>query len=255
MKIGLQTYTIKKLIKSYHGLDDTMKTVNEMGIKHIELAYDYLKFPYEISSAVKIREIANKHNIEIISIQIRYATIMKDFDKAIEYIKALGAKYITVSLIDLRLMFKGEEGILTFCSRMNELYDRAAAYGIIVGHHNHHYECLKYNNKSVLDIMIENFKGEFALDTYWLQRGGINHLVILEKLKGRVSIMHLRDYKIKFSKLDLLGTDTEIGNGNLPFAEIIAKASQCGVKYGMIEQSTKTPLDSLKTSLNTINNL
>lgn len=255
LNIGLQTYTIRELIKNPEAMKKTFKEVSEKGIKHIELAIDYLKMPYSEETFKTIKEISGNFNIDIPSCQVRYNTVIKDYDKAVRIFKILNAKYLTISLIDLKLLLKGYDGIVRFSENLNALKEKFDHDGIVLGHHNHHYEFLRYEGKSVLEIMAEHYRGEFVLDTYWTARGGGNHLVILEKLKGRVSIMHLRDYKIKFSKFDLLGTDTEAGSGNLPFTEILKKAEECGVKYGMIEQSTKTPMDSVTNSLNFLKSL
>lgn len=250
MEYGLQTYTIKKLIKTPEAMNKTMKEISELGIKYVELAVDYLKMDFSVKTAEIIRDITNKYGIKIISIQIRYKTVIKDFALTMQIIKILGVNYITNSVIDFKLLMKGVNGVIEYCSLLNELILKCKPYGVTVAHHNHHFEFLKFDGIRVFDIMSEYFKGEFVLDTYWLQRGGGNHLVMLKALSGRVSIMHLRDYKIKYKLFDLRGTDCEIGKGNLPFPEIIQCATECGVKYGMIEQSTETPIESVTTSYN-----
>jgi sugar phosphate isomerase/epimerase len=255
LEFGLQTYTIKKLIKNPASLDKTLGEIAGYGISNIELAVDYLKFPFEIKTAELIASAAEKHGIKVVSCQIRYNTVIKDYDKAVAFFKALKCNYLTISVIDIRLLLRGEAGIREFAERLNALSEKLKLDGITLGHHNHHFEFLRYDGRMVLDMLVEYFKGEFVLDTYWVQRGGGNHIVLLQKLKGRVSIMHLRDYKVKFKKFDLVGSDTEIGEGNLPFKEIVKKASECGVKYGMIEQSTKTPLESVKTSITALKGL
>ncbi|MGI6701802.1 MAG: sugar phosphate isomerase/epimerase family protein [Christensenellales bacterium] len=254
-EIGLQTYTVKKLITTPKTLKETFLLIADKGVKHIELAIDYLKFPYTEDTFRLIKDTADQCGIATVSCQIRYNKVIKDYDKTVKIFNILDAKNLTISVIDIKLLLKGYEGIKAFCNNLNALYDRLSLDGISLGHHNHHYEFINLDGTTVMDIMADNFKGKFVLDTYWIARGGVNHLVLLEKLKGRVDILHLRDYKLKFKKFDLLGTDAEAGAGNLPFKEIIGKAIQCGAKYGMIEQSTSEPLESLTKSYNYLTKL
>ena len=75
-------------------------------------------------------------------------------------------------------------------------------------------------------FMTEHSSVDFALDTYWTRRAGGDILDLLEALKGRVILMHLRDFAGK--------ADCEIGRGSIPFKEILGAAEQAGVRYGMI---------------------
>jgi sugar phosphate isomerase/epimerase len=64
MKIGLQTYTCRSVMKNEQEIDKTFALISGMGIKHIELAVDYLKMPFTQKTAALIAKIANNHGIE-----------------------------------------------------------------------------------------------------------------------------------------------------------------------------------------------
>jgi sugar phosphate isomerase/epimerase len=249
MKIGLQTYTCRSVMKNEQEIDKTFALISGMGIKHIELAVDYLKMPFTQKTAALIAKIANNHGIETASCQIRYNTAAKDTKFTAEFMHILGAEYVSNSVIDLSLLKKGKEGVLRYCEQLNRLDEKLKQQGIFLSHHNHHYEFLKFEEKTVLELMRQNFSGLFTIDTYWCQKGGGNILTLLEDFRGRVPILHLRDYKLKPTGLVFGGgTDCEAGKGNLPFMQILEKAKWAGVKFGMIEQSTKTPIESIKSS-------
>ncbi len=252
MVVGLQTYTIKSLLKKEQSIDAAFSEIAKLGITNIELAVDYLKFDFSVKGLDLISKYLTKYNIKVWSMQIKYSTIIKNVENTVAVLRAFDCNYITISVIDMKVFIKGVQGVQDYVRKANELVDIFAPYGITIGHHNHHMEFYKFEGKTVFDMLIESYKGEFVLDTYWIQRGGANHLELLDRLKGRVSIIHLRDYKLelKIQKFDFIGKDTYIGGGNLPFALIMKKAEECGVKYGMIEQSTKTPLESVTLSYN-----
>jgi sugar phosphate isomerase/epimerase len=75
----------------------------------------------------------------------------------------------------------------------------------------------------------------------------------MEKLSGRVDILHLKDLKVFHNAAGSIeGTMTEIGNGNLWWDGIMATAEKIGVKSYVVEQDRnfidEDPFKSLKVS-------
>ncbi len=260
MEYGLQTFTVRALMKSESELDALFLKLGEFGINFIELAADYIKFPFKSETANMLRRICDKNGIKIASAQIKYKTVADDYDNCGECMNILGAKIVTNSVIELGILKsgdteKGMDAVLRYCETLNTHNEELKKRGLTLAHHNHHYEFLKFGNKNVLEILAENYAGMFALDTFWCQKGGGNVLTLLEKLSGRVPLMHLRDFKVEPFNLFSGGKDSEVGKGNIPFREIIEKAKQTGVEYGMIEQNTKTPLESVEYSAKTVSGI
>ena len=85
----------------------------------------------------------------------------------------------------------------------------------------------------------------FVLDTYWVQHGGGDVIAWMNKLAGRIDILHLKDMAMADKQYI-----TEIGQGNLNFDGIIETAEKIGVKHYVVEQDTcpGDPFDSLKIS-------
>ena len=89
------------------------------------------------------------------------------------------------------------------------------------------------------------------MDTYWVQNAGGDVCKWIEKLAGRIDILHLKDMGIKKDEEGYaISFITEIGNGNMNFADIIKTAEKAGVKYFCVEQDTcpGDSLDSVKFS-------
>jgi len=246
MQIGLQTFTVRKLLHSPKVIDQVFSHLAKLGLNNLELAVDYLKFPFTVEQARWIRSLADKHGLRVRSCQIKYATAAADIPATIAYMRELGANILVNSTIDLNRM-NSRDGLLRYCEMLDELNYRLG--DITLAHHNHHYEFLRMEEGNVLSFMAANSTVDFALDTYWCQRGGGNVLVLLEELRGRVPVMHLRDFTITKRGLITGGTDCEIGRGNIPFPAVLRAAQAAGVRYGMIEQKTKTLLESVRISL------
>ena len=91
-----------------------------------------------------------------------------------------------------------------------------------------------------MDMLVEGLDPDttsFVLDTYWVQHGGGDVRYWIEKLAGRVDILHLKDMK-RVLRNDNVQQITEVGNGNLSWDLILDTAKKTGVKYYVVEQDT-----------------
>ena len=93
----------------------------------------------------------------------------------------------------------------------------------------------------------------YCIDTHWMQSGGKNPAEYILKAKGRVPIVHFKDYKI------VGGADPieqvckafgEVGEGNLDWPKIIEACRATEVRACIVEQDIcpRDPFDCLKTS-------
>ena len=244
MQIGLQTFTIRELLTS-ESLNQTFKQVAGMGIHNLELAVDYFPMPFTLETAKAVRAAAEQHGLYIRSCQIKYPTSSVDTALTIAYMQELGAQILTNSVIDLKLLTLGRPGLRRYCEKLDRLKEQLAPAGIALAHHNHHFEFKRVAGQAALLFMAEHSSVDFALDTYWTRRAGGDILALLGQLKGRVLLMHLRDFAGK--------ADCEIGRGDIPFGDVLRAAESAGVRYGMIEQKTKTPMESVNISLQGVN--
>jgi len=237
---GLQTFTIRKLLAP-ETLGEAFSQVAAMGIENLELAVDYLPMPFTLDTARAVRAAADKHGLHVRSCQIKYPTSSSDIPLTIAYMQELGAQILTNSVIDLKLLARGRPGLLRYCDMLDRLKEQLASAGITLAHHNHHFEFRRVGGQIALLFMAEHSRVDFALDTYWTQRTGGDIPALLDALRGRVPLLHLRDCRGK--------KDCEIGCGSIDFAEVLRAAEVAGAQYGMIEQKTKTPLESLTVSM------
>ena len=129
--------------------------------------------------------------------------------------------------------------VKAFIEKANIIGEKAAKHGMKFTYHNHSHEFFRWENgKTTMDMLVEGLNPDntsFVLDTYWVQYGGGAIRYWIEKLAGRIDILHLKDMRILWSK-DQPATPkiTEIGNGNLNWKLILetAKKMRCEVLCG-----------------------
>ena len=98
---------------------------------------------------------------------------------------------------------------------------------------------------------------------HWIHRAGQDPVKWIEKLEGRVELVHLKDYRIKTPDLSYFNMDkffncvqfAEIGEGLLDFHRIIAACERSAVQYMPIEQDDtygRDPFESLQISMDNL---
>ena len=108
-------------------------------------------------------------------------------------------------------------------------------------------EFQKKDGKIILEHIADRIPKEhmgFTLDTFWVQAGGGDPAYWLERLSGRVPVIHLKDYAYG-KKMAVLG------EGNINFDRVFEKAEAAGTKYMLVEQDDcngEDPFDCLKRS-------
>lgn len=253
-QFSVQTFTIREYLKNEKRMAFAIRELSAIGIRSLEAA----RLNFNLSTAHVFKRLCDAHDVKIGSSQIKFDKIQDHFDEIVKIHKLWGCRNTAVSVLPLKYLMKKEEGLKAFAVLLNQLGERLRAHQINLLFHHHHFEFLKFNGRTGLELLLEHTKPEnvgLVLDTYWIQRSGKTPQDLIEKYAGRVKVIHLRDYKLKFSKLDLLPTDCEIGNGNLDFKKIIQTAISSGVEYMAIEQNAKDPFNSLKTSIENIKGL
>ena len=96
---------------------------------------------------------------------------------------------------------------------------------------------------------------QFELDLYWVQMGGGSPLEWIEKVRGRMEVVHFKEMN---GSRESRGVIAPIGKGNMNWSALMAACDDIGVKYAMIEQDNAVEqgsLDCMFYSLNTLKRL
>ena len=238
-EFGIQIFSVREHFKDEEGIKHAFPVLAEMGYKSIHTAgtYDFI-------SPEKFREYADACGIEICGTHYDYNRIKNDVEGTIRYHEILGTKNIGIGGMPMDIR-ASDEKTFAFIDEFNSFAKIYSERGFKLTYHNHAFEFRKMSDgRTVFDHLIEKLDPEtssFVFDTYWAQFGGVNVLEMIERLKGRIDILHLKDMEILVDTSDpKRGTVTtpsiaEIGAGNINFAEIIPLAEKCGVKYFVTE--------------------
>lgn len=231
MKIAAQLYTLRDYIGTKEDMDQTFKRVKEMGYDVVQMsgmgAVDEVKATY-------IKELAQKHSLEICVSHISYEQLTTELDAIIDYHKQWDCSHIGIGSMPKEL--RTEEGYAQFIKEANAIGDELAKHDMTFVYHNHAFEFEKYEGKSGMDMLVEGFNNnvQFLLDLYWVQAGGASPVAWINKLAGKLDIVHFKDMGIKDNKPYF----AEVGNGNLQWQDIYEACQKAGVKYAAVERDS-----------------
>jgi len=236
--IGLQLYTIRSLTMENESCTDAIAAVRDIGYGCVQLAGN-------LETVERTAEVSAKLGIPVAGILVNLKMCEEDRERLFAAARLCGAEDIGISS-----SITTAEEAMDLITRVNRFAAVAKREGFRFSYHNHSNELIRTAcGKTVFDLLIEGFDPEtvdFMPDTYWLQHGGADVRAYLERLAGRVRILHLKDMKRTVDG----PTFAEIGQGNLNFAGILETAKKIGVTHYIVEQDKcdGDPLDSARIS-------
>lgn len=250
-KVYLQTYSLGSAMR-----DDFMgslEKVSQIGYTGVEFAGGYGDM-----EAGKLKTYLNQLDLDPISTHVGLEMI----EGQLPYLAELGVQYV----ICPGTSFPSYERTLEVAAELNRLGKLAAEYGLKVGYHNHTHEFAKFNDKYILDIIMENTDPEYVLiqlDVGWATCAGIDVPAYLVEHSGRIQAIHVketnqvfgvqkeRDYS-KFAKdengqpiipqevlderLAIKKSDCPTGEGIIDWQNICDVAKENGAKVFIIER-------------------
>jgi len=252
-EVGLQIYTVRDKMETPDTYLDAMKKIREIGYTHIQTAGKVTT----VEEAEFYKKCADEAGLKICGTHFDWKIITGDFDLALRIHEILDTKNMGIGSMPGGETRTKKDALLAFIDTANEIGHKLSKYGMKFTYHNHHFEFAKIEGKTVMDYLIDGFDPKstsFVLDTCWLQYGGYDVRKMLERLAGRVDILHLKDLVVfaPENKVDI----TEVGNGNINFEDIVPLAEKIGVKDFVVEQdrnfATGDSMESIATSYNYI---
>ena len=252
MPIAVCGYTVR-----YHGfnkeqVESTYKKIAEMGYDGPEgsLGRRYMSVEEDLA-------LLNKYGLKVCD---AYGDLTKP-DEAMENASKYGVKVFGIGAIPGEMMISAD-GFKAYADRMNELAKPFEGTGFRLQYHNHSQEFRNFpelNGKTGYALLIENTNPDviaFQLDTHWTAAAGADPAAWIRKLKGRIPIVHFKDYAIDNYSYDVgLGNVikrfAEIGQGNINWTAVKEACEFAGVEWYSVEQdrSYMNEFDSLKISI------
>ena len=248
MKTAIQLYTLRN--EAAADLEGTLRALRDAGYDGVELAGLYGR------SGDEMRSLLEKYSLEPISAHIGLDSIEKP--GVLEEYEKTGIRYAVIPMTSKPT----DQTKAEFLSRIVSAVNKISSYGFTPGYHNHTYEFeISFDGEKWHDTVMNAIPDAMAeLDLCWLRVGGGDPAEYIERYKGRVDLLHIKDFVGKgylakpngdapavplTSGLDF--DQRAVGDGVLDLDGIVKTAEKCGTKWLIVEldspQSGTTALE------------
>lgn len=242
-QVAAQLYTCRDLLKTPPDIAQTLRKVRAIGYTAVQVS-GVGPIPEE-----ELNKILDGEGLVCCATHEGGDTILNNPDAVVERLHKLRCGF-TAYPYPAGIDFTNRESIAQLISKLNAAGKIMAEAGIVLCYHNHNHEFRKLDGKTILERIYEGADPRWLQgepDTYWVHHGGGDVVEWCEKLKGRLPLIHLKDY---CTDVENKPAFCEIGAGNLNFKKIIAAAEESGCQWFIVEQDIcpGDPLESLAQS-------
>ena len=245
--VGVQAYSVRDALQE--DFNGTLGKLADMGYKYIEaygLSSDGLfldKVP-----AADYKKIVSDLGMELVATHCGYFKP----DQAQAFIDAsleAGLKYLVIPSLPNEL----KESVETYkqvAANLNEVGELFQGTGVRLGYHNHAFEFEQKEGRVPLEILLSETDPElvtFEADLYWVTKGGVDPMELINSYPGRFELFHVKD-----ADQDL--EQTTVGTGIIDFEALLSARETAGLKYYFVEdERTDDPFGNLQKALEYLN--
>jgi sugar phosphate isomerase/epimerase len=241
-QIGLELYTVRSLATT--DMIGTLRKVAEIGYPTVEFA------GYGGVPAPELRAVLDELGLKATASHVPLDHFVNRFDEVVVELQTLGIKDAIVPWVapERRAEFFADNSALA--KTFNDWGARCRDAGLRFGYHNHDFEFAPApdGKGTLLDALMgatDPSLVHLELDAYWAAYVDVDPISILQRYAGRVPILHVKDMEAGSER-----AITAVGEGVLPWGEILAAAEDAGTEWFVVEQDNpKDPLVDIATSL------
>lgn len=199
-KTGLAMYTVHRAV--HEDMGAAFEKAAALGYRGMEFYGEPENFP-----AKDVRAALRNSGLEITGWHIGYRRLHEEsFQNTVQHLQSCGCTTAVIQCLGGKWNIGHDQSReckdrwLYYAEWMNRTGERLKKEGLCLGYHNHEHEfLLKYDEKSVYDLLYENLSPDIVmeLDSGNCIEGGGDPLSVLEKYKDRRVLLHLKPYSFQ----------------------------------------------------------
>ena len=240
--IALELYSVRKELA--RDFVPVIEAVGKMGYVGVEFAgyYGWDKRPNEL------RKLLDDNNLKCCGTHTALPTLEGDeLKKTADLHHTLGNKF----LICPSLSARDAQDWLELARKFNDISQRAAEFGMLVGYHSHAGDFKKYDGKTAWEIFFDNTRPEVVhqIDIGNTLDGGGDPLAMIKRYPGRTKTTHIKEHGGP--------PGAAIGEGTNDWPALFeAYETVGGTEWYIVEHETgQNPLQSVKTCLENLHKM
>jgi sugar phosphate isomerase/epimerase len=142
--------------------------------------------------------------------------------------EALGASRVVLAWIE---PLDSPEEAQAMAERLGRAAHSAAGLGLELGFHNHDAEVRPLDDgRTFVDRLLE-LPVFLELDLGWAWWAGVDPVELLERTRGRVPLVHVKDFRVRGER-----SFCPVGDGGVGYERVAPAAAAAGVEWLLVEQ-------------------
>ncbi len=242
LPIALQLYTVRdETARDFAG---TLRQLAAQGYRAVECA------GYGALSASELLALLNETGLRVpTSHCLGLAMPEEKLVHELAFAREIGCEYAAIAWIGPERFTRTPFAELV--QQLEALGRLCREVGLQLVYHNHDYSFHRLDDsRLLLDELLAACDPALLgleLDVYWAAFAGIDPAAYLRTHRGRIPLLHLKD-------MDAQRGMSEVGDGVLDMAGIIAAGEECGTRWLIVEHDHPT-MPSLESARRSLHNL
>jgi len=245
--LAAQLFTIRDFTKTRADFAESMRKIGEIGYRVVQVSQ-----VGDIGDAY-IKRVCDDNGLSICNTHVGVDQLQTDIEGVIAQHELWDCRHVAIGGMPPELR-DSEAGFRSFVAIANGIGERLADAGLSFSYHNHSFEFIKFGDRSGLELFFDETDPRYVraeLDTYWIQHGGADPIAWIDRMAGRMPVIHLKDM-VMTPSADGRGQQAmaEVGEGNMNFPGILEACRRAGVEFYAVEQDIcqRDPFESLAIS-------
>lgn len=253
---AVQLFTLRDYIQTPEGFEKTIRWVRDMGCDTVQFSRVGPTIPPDF-----ITNVVKEYDMKVCVSHSPMQRIFHDLPALIREHRSWGCDSVGLGNLENVYLDDGYEGYRRFIDDIAPVVEELKKNGMTFAYHSHTFEFVEYHGRRMYDMLVEDTDPEgfhFIQDSFWFKYGGLPHETYLEKVAGRMEVMHAKDFTMMLMPMGcFLGETGTIGEGNIDYPPLLRTAARTGVKTIAIEQDRcqRDPFDSLRDAFHELKRL
>lgn len=247
-RIGAQLYTLRTVLPKQPL--ETLRALEQIGYAEVEVVANQMKLIWDALRQTRLKPVALHFDAAL------FTRGAAKLDAALDDARQRGFAYVLCPWVppDER----SADAMQRLGAALNEAGRKARQRGLALCYHNHAFEFAPLEGGGTLfDRLLKETDPELVqieFDIMWSQVAGVDPVSVLEKYKGRIPLVHLKNVRAgvgpqfheKLAREDF----EEVGRGVIDIPGVLKAAAAAGAKHYFVEQDQTPgdPLESLRGS-------